>query len=159
MRFRESARALILDPQDHVLLVHFQWEGLEIPDGFWATPGGGIESGETRLQAIQRELLEETGLSIETLGPEVWTKTAAFPMAQWDGQIDHTHFYRVERFEPTPALSRAELAAENIHEVRWWSPDELSNPGMTFAPRSLPDLLDRLRREGVGSSPVRLTGF
>ena len=49
MRLRESVRALILDPDDCVLLVRFDWDGLDVEGGFWANPGGGVEPGETRL--------------------------------------------------------------------------------------------------------------
>lgn len=90
MRLRESVRALILDPADRVLLVRFHWEGLELADGFWANPGGGIEPGETRLDALRRELLEEVGLQIDTLGPEVWTKTAHFPLGPWEDGVPAT---------------------------------------------------------------------
>lgn len=152
-------RALILDEQDHVLLVRFYWESFENPNGFWANPGGGVEPGETRLAAIQRELREEIGLEVDHLGHEVWTKTALFPMAEWDGQVDHIHLYRTERFEPAPALSKKELEAEGLCETRWWSSEELQTPGLTFAPRSLPELLSRLHTEGVPETPVELNGF
>lgn len=158
-RLREGVRALILDEHDHVLLVRFHWDGLEDPNGFWANPGGGVDPGESRLAAMQRELREELGLEVDHLGPEVWTKTALFPMSDWDGQVDHIHLYRTERFIPTPALSKEQLAAENLHDIRWWSPEEVQVPGLTFAPRSLPELLSRLIEEGPPRTPVVLGGF
>ena len=50
---RIAARALILDPDNRVLLVRF-----EFPDevALWAMPGGGVDDGETHEEAIVREL-------------------------------------------------------------------------------------------------------
>jgi 8-oxo-dGTP diphosphatase len=89
----------------------------------------------------------------------VSSQTALFPMGGWDGQVDHIHLYRTERFEPSPRMSTAQLIAENIHDIRWWSPEELTSSNATFAPRSLPQLLHRLRQEGVPANPIELTGF
>ncbi len=159
MRLRESVRALIMDPADRVLLVRFHWEGLDLADGFWANPGGGIEAGETRLDALQRELREEVGLEIDVLGPELWTKTAHFPLGPWDGQVDHIHLVRTPHFDPSPGLSAEQLLAEHVHEIRWWSVAELGDDRATFAPRDLPGLLARLRTEGVPATPVEIAGF
>ena len=63
MRLRESVRALILDPDDCVLLVRFDWDGLDVEGGFWAIPGGGVEAGETRLAALRRELAKRPASS------------------------------------------------------------------------------------------------
>lgn len=156
MRLRESVRALVLDEADSVLLVRFEWPGT---GAFWANPGGGIEPGESREAALARELLEETGLVLAGLGPEVWTKTAVFSMGDWDGQVDHIHLLRVDRFDPAPRLTPAQLAAEHVHEVRWWSPAELAAGGVTFAPRALPELLRALLRDGVPAEPLLLEGF
>jgi 8-oxo-dGTP pyrophosphatase MutT (NUDIX family) len=159
MKLRESVRALILDQHDSVLLVHFDWDGLEVPGGFWANPGGGIEPGESRAEALARELLEEVGLRPAELGPEVWTKTALFPMPGWDGQVDHIHLVRVQHFTPRPQLTRDQLLAENVREIRWWTRDELFAGDATFSPRSLPTLVDQLVAGVLPPEPVALTGF
>ncbi len=159
MRLRESVRALVLDPDDHVLLVRFHWDGLEFEEGFWANPGGGLEPGETRAAALRRELAEECGLPVEEIGPEIWTKTAHFDVGRWDGQVDHIHLVRTQRIAPRPGKSAVELAAENIHEIRWWSPEEIANGDEVFAPRRFPDLFAKLLTEGVPPEPVEILGF
>jgi 8-oxo-dGTP diphosphatase len=58
--------AVILDG-DRVLLVRRRQEPLK---GAWSLPGGVVEVGETLDSALAREVLEETGLSIE-VGPVV----------------------------------------------------------------------------------------
>ncbi|TDE86370.1 NUDIX domain-containing protein [Deinococcus sp. S9] len=54
---------LIQDEQGRVLL---QQRG---DDGLWGVLGGGLEPGETFLEAAHRELLEETGLTCPSLTP------------------------------------------------------------------------------------------
>lgn len=57
-KIRVSSRAIIID-NDKILLNKFG-------DGvYYNFPGGGIEENETALEAVVRELLEETGYSIE----------------------------------------------------------------------------------------------
>lgn len=159
MKLRESVRALVLDEADSVLLVRFDWDGLDIAGGFWANPGGGIERGESRADALARELLEEVGLPLDDLGPEVWTKTALFPMADWDGQVDHIHLVRVQHFTPQPRLSTSQLRDENVHDIRWWTPDELAASREVFAPRALPVLLADLLSGPLPEGPVAITGL
>ncbi|MEZ5785072.1 MAG: NUDIX domain-containing protein [Xanthobacteraceae bacterium] len=64
-RFRRGmtlgVRALVIDGQHRVFLVkHSYVEG-------WQLPGGGVEVGETMLQSLVRELMEEG--NIEVTGP------------------------------------------------------------------------------------------
>jgi len=63
LRFRPSAYALIFDEQNRLLVVRAQ-----AFDTLWNLPGGGANRGETLVEALRREVREETGLEIE-VGP------------------------------------------------------------------------------------------
>ena len=55
---RKAARLLVLDGRGRILLFrHSDPNG----NAFWATPGGGVEPGETFEQAARRESVEELG--------------------------------------------------------------------------------------------------
>jgi 8-oxo-dGTP diphosphatase len=54
--------AVVTDAQGRLLMIK---RGHEPGAGLWSIPGGRIEPGETDAEALVREMLEETSLSIE----------------------------------------------------------------------------------------------
>ncbi|MFM8564469.1 MAG: NUDIX domain-containing protein [Acidimicrobiia bacterium] len=152
-RIRQAARGLVVTPDHHVLLVRF-----EFPTGTrWALPGGGLDAGEDHVTALRRELREEVGLVDVTIGPHVWTREHLIPFidGRWDGQREHIHLVTVERrFEPTPAMTWAELNAEYLMEMRWWHRSEIATSDITFAPATLSRHLSELLDCGIPSEPV-----
>jgi 8-oxo-dGTP diphosphatase len=66
---RRSARIILLNAAEQVLLIRFVVERHNQPFVFWATPGGSVEEGETDLDAARRELAEELALDIALTGP------------------------------------------------------------------------------------------
>jgi len=153
LRIRPAARAIVLDPDDRILLVRFLF-----PTGktFWATPGGGIEAGESSEEAIRRELAEEAGLEGVDVGPLVWTRLHIVPFigGQYDGQHEQYHLVRTPSFTPAPRLSIEQLRAEYVFELRWWTLAHLEEADETFAPSRLPELIRDLVVKGAPLAPI-----
>ncbi|MET9275830.1 bifunctional GNAT family N-acetyltransferase/NUDIX hydrolase [Kribbella sp. NPDC003557] len=151
---RPAARAVILDESDRILLVRF-----EFADGpLWATPGGGLEAGETLVEGLRRELAEEVGLSGFDDPVHLWHQevVADGHATGYDGVLNDIFLIRASHFTPAGSLTAAELAAENVHGMRWWTLDELEAHEGRFAPRELPELVRRLLDNGPPSTPTQL---
>ena len=148
---RLAARAVILDPNDRVLLVRFVWPDKTV----WAPPGGGIDPGETPEQAIVREVAEECGLRDFELGPCIWTRTHwHLDFSGWAGQTEQIYLVRTEGFEPAPEWTVGQLAAEGIAGQRWFTQAELGEHGLIFAPRCLPALLADIVDRAPPAEPI-----
>jgi len=120
-----------------VLLIR---RGKEPLYGRWVVPGGTVELGETLVQALVRELEEETGLRVEPL--EVLT---VFDRIERDGETVVYHFVIVDYL--CRWLSGEARAASDALDVAWASPEEL--PGYDLPPKALEVVRDALRR-GAG---------
>jgi 8-oxo-dGTP pyrophosphatase MutT (NUDIX family) len=152
LRLRRAARALVLDPDDRVLLVRFRFPHGDV----WATPGGGIDGDETPLDAVRRELHEEVGLVDGDIGPPIWTRTHLFPMPDGrDGQEEAIYLVRITDPDLTGALMTAEeLLAEGVVGNAWWTVPELLASDATFAPTRLPTLVADLVANGPPDRPI-----
>lgn len=152
-RLRLAIRAIVLDEADRMLLVRFDFGDRGV---VWATPGGGIEDGESDEHTLRRELSEEAGLEGFVLGPQVWTRTHRVPLGggRWDGQSERYYVVRTRSFEPAPRLSWEELRREGMTAVRWWTPEELEASEALFAPRRLPLLVRELLLHGPPAEPI-----
>lgn len=153
LRIRRAVRAIVLDPDDRVLLVRF-----DFPDGAarWAAPGGGIDPGESTTDALRRELTEETGLVDPEIGDEIWTRTHVVPFVngRWDGQHERFFLVRTRSFQPRPAMSPEELASEFVTAIRWWTLDEMAASDVVFAPSQMPVLVADLAKNGPPPEPI-----
>jgi TDG/mug DNA glycosylase family protein len=146
---RAAGRALVLDRRDRTVLVQFV-DGTG--QSWWAPPGGGKDEGETLEQTIRRELREELGLVDLELGPEIWTREHVFA---WSGVIfrqrERICVVRVDEHEPAPTI---DLAAEHVHDVRWWTLSELRRTRERLVPTRLPELLAELLEHGPPAEPI-----
>jgi 8-oxo-dGTP diphosphatase len=141
MRSRRTARILLLDPADRVLLIRCVVAHADSEFVFWLTPGGEIETGETPIDAARRELLEELGLDLELVGP-LYSEATQF---EHQGEMrDNMDFVFTARCAPEAPVLRGVTPDEikMMHEIRWWTAAEIEASTQRIFPV---DLATRLR--------------
>jgi 8-oxo-dGTP pyrophosphatase MutT (NUDIX family) len=150
---RRGVRALIVDPDDRILMVRFEDEFGD----WWSTPGGGVDEGESDAEALERELSEEVGLADFELGPLIWTREQwLVNPRRFCGQVERIYLVRSGTFEPAPSFSTDELAAEGVVEARWFTVDELES--VITGPQPLAELVRDLLEHGPPAEPIEILG-
>ena len=149
---RPTARVVIISERDRVLLSRHL---LDEDHGMWFTPGGALNDGGSYEQAARRELWEETGLTVDGLGPCIWRRRHVFRFQSVLYEAVERYFLlRAREFEPTPAALE-DYEVEDIAESRWWSADEIAAAGgETFAPRRLAVLLEPILAGRFPDAPI-----
>jgi 8-oxo-dGTP pyrophosphatase MutT (NUDIX family) len=143
---RRAARVLLVDGDGRILLQNCCDPGSPDAGSWWNTLGGGIDPGESSVQAAVRELAEETGLQIDVdaLGAVVHTRRTEFPFGGQHYQQDEEYFLlRTDVFDAAPtAHSDVELVA--VLGLRWWTLEELRATAERVYPEELLEVLERL---------------
>jgi ADP-ribose pyrophosphatase YjhB (NUDIX family) len=112
-----GVRALVLDPEGRILLVrHSYLRG-------WHLPGGGVERGETAVDAIVREVAEEGGVRAVGMPALIGLYSNHANFAN-----DNIAIYRIDAW--TPCERRA--SANEIAEAGFFARDALPE-GVTKA--------------------------
>ena len=109
--------AIITDAAGRLLLIR---RGHEPGKGLWSVPGGRVEPGETDEQAVIREVLEETGLSVRP-GLLVGTVRRAAP----GGSVFDIRDYAATVTGGTLA------AGDDADDACWAAPAELAGLPLT----------------------------
>lgn len=142
MQQRPASRLLVLNRQRQVLLFRFEHAvGPLAGLAFWATPGGGVDDGESYADAARRELYEEVGL-VASPGEQVAQKTAVYPLPSGETVESDERYFIVDAGDH--AVSNAnwtELEHQVIAAHRWWRQAELAATAEQVWPEDLADLL------------------
>jgi 8-oxo-dGTP pyrophosphatase MutT (NUDIX family) len=128
---RETARIIVLDEDERLLLLLTHWDN-RIAEPRWLTPGGGVDPGEDNHTAAVRELFEETGLVVASLGEPVWRHTLKLPDGHSFDYADATYYLlRTTHFEPVND-NWMPNEYDDVLEVRWFTRDELAESTDNF---------------------------
>ena len=143
---RRAARVLLLDDRDRVLL--FRGGDPAAPEAgtWWFTVGGGVDPGESLVDAAARELFEETGLrcSPADLGEPVHEETSPFSFAGRVIVQRNTFFLLRVPSHEVDTVGFNQLENDSIVEHRWWPLGDLRTTADSVYPRCLVELLDRV---------------
>jgi 8-oxo-dGTP pyrophosphatase MutT (NUDIX family) len=145
LRTRRTARVLVVDESGRMLLFSDSDPGL--PGlRWWITPGGGVEPGESDLEAAVREVREETGLSVaasDLVGP-LARRHVVHGYTDVVVQQDEVFLgVTVAPFEVDVA-GHTEEERLTMTEHRWWTRDELATTTETIWPVAVLGLWDRM---------------
>lgn len=115
--------------------------GTDPGKGLWSLPGGRVESGESIVAAVIRELEEEAGL-----------EAVCGPLVGWVERMGTDYHFVILDFVVTVFGSRAPTAGGDATQAKWCPVEELSSldlvPGLSefltehgFLPEGGPRLL------------------
>ena len=144
---------MVLDERDRVLLFRFRDPGKD--HDHHATPGGGLERGESFEDAALRELAEEVSLDEVVLGPVLWDRVSEFGfLGTWTRVEERYFLLRVDSAKVAPYVGH--LAHENVVGRAWWSLEELASTHEEVWPSELAALVRDVIERGPPPQPIAI---
>lgn len=139
---REIVGAVLLSRDDKVLLGKTARDAGGVYSGSWVIQGGGIEPGETRQQAIIREVKEETHHDISNLPMELIDDTAtgeSEKVLKETGErvLVKMRFIEFKIIFPESANTLGTEPTTELVELKWFSSGELKYATIASPTREL----------------------
>ena len=155
---RRSARVIVLDAADRLLLIRSAAEPDHVASGYaWFTPGGGVEAGEELAAAAARELLEETGLRADPADLRTVAFTAGRADLGWASGLFRDDFFlhcvHSHRVDPAGMLEYERRSYGGHH---WWTQAELAATTEVIIPAGMVTLVADLIAGRLPATPVAL---
>ncbi len=143
MKERKSARALIINEKNEVLLEKFEFPKVKGNKVLWVTPGGGLKDDETYEIALERELYEELGLEVTINSNPVLVKDVLI-----EGKIEmfnsHEVYYllNLNSNQVFNLKNMTKNEIDTLQGIKWWTLQELKEIA-NFAPPEIKEILEK----------------
>jgi mutator protein MutT len=119
---RISTRGIIINHDNQVAILKIECEDMFGIRNHYELPGGGVEEGETIIEAFQREISEEVGVSVKDIVPLGIVKYEYNLLRRQE--MGHFYLARVDEYH-TRHLTKDE---QNwIKDLKWIEINELIN--------------------------------
>ena len=121
-KYRLNVAAILQDPSGRILICERLGQS-----GAWQFPQGGVDKGESLMEALIREIEEEIGITsdqwehLHNDGPFRYTFGKGRKVKGYDGKDQH--FFLV-RFHGDPNDIRVDLPNPEFQDYKWIRPDE-----------------------------------
>lgn len=124
-RLTLGVRAMVLDEKRRVCLVRHSYK-----DG-WFLPGGSVKTGESLVEAVQRELKEETGIAL----PETPQKVHGVFSSFHEHKSDHVVVFVISDWTIEQTIS------SEIAEVGFFAPGDLPEGASSATTRRIKEFV------------------
>lgn len=143
--YRPSVAAILRNASGRILIC----ERIDIP-GAWQFPQGGVEPGENRKQALEREMMEELSLAgdgyriVSEKGPYRYLLGGGRTKNECHGQ--EQHYFLLELTAPESRIN-VETPYREFRRSRWIAPDEFD---LRWLPEMKRDVYRRVLNDFFG---------
>ncbi len=133
---RDIASAVIISSDRFILMGKKDPRSNRVyADGTWLIPGGGIEAGETAVQAMCREVMEEVNLDVSpyeaVLLDDTGGATVVKTLETGEKVICEMNFFTYRVDLPQPASAVKLTPSEELPTLQWIPIDHLGDYNLT----------------------------
>lgn len=147
MKTRNTARLILINQKNKIFLMQIKHKDVvdakkSLKKPFWITAGGKIEPDETAVEAVLRELKEETGITdAKVIEPAAWYGEIVLNWKGEDTLLKENFYITYVTTEEITNEGFSQDEKEVFCANKWWSLEEIANTKEVIIPKDFAELL------------------